>query len=123
MKKLIAIILLAVAVFATKECLEKAPFVTQDLVGSIHSNRVNRTLEAVFKKQGFNFTIIEGHTCRNVVNESVFWYHVILSQHDLRAEVSYILARNGTKRGRVDYLILDEDKLSFVVRTKTALIK
>lgn len=113
----------AFAVIGAKDCLNKSPFQFHELKQPVHSGRVSATLEAVFNRKGFNYTVLEGHTCRNT-SGTVFWYHVILDgEDDGRSEVSVLEQRNGVKRVRVDYLVRENGQQNYVYRWKVALIK
>uniref|UniRef100_A0A1Q3FQ70 Putative conserved secreted protein n=1 Tax=Culex tarsalis TaxID=7177 RepID=A0A1Q3FQ70_CULTA len=117
------VILLSGIVIGAKDCLNKTPFQFHELKQQVHSGRVTTTLEAVFNRKGFNYTVLEGHTCRNA-SGNVFWYHVILDGDDEgRSEVSYLELRNGAKRGRVDYLVREDGQQNYVYRWKVASIK
>ncbi|XP_053696582.1 uncharacterized protein LOC128743912 [Sabethes cyaneus] len=122
MRKLIVLILVALSVIYAKNCTNKSPFPFHDLKHSNHSKRVNATLEAVFNRKGFNFTLMEGYSCRNATG-TVFWYHVLLDGDTTRSEVSYLEGVNGSKRGRVDYLVYEANKAHYVYRWKIATIK
>lgn len=111
-----------ISALCAKECSNKSPFPFHELKDSNHTRRIATTLEAVFNRKNSNFTVLEGHSCRNAT-ETLFWYHVILEGDDTRSEVSYIEFVNGKKRGRVDYLVLDNGKSHYEYRWKIAPIK
>ncbi|XP_058822383.1 uncharacterized protein LOC131683973 [Topomyia yanbarensis] len=123
MGKLLILVLCAVSVIYAKNCItSKSPFPFNELKHSNHSNRVSSTLQAVFNRRGVNFTLVEGYSCRNATG-NVYWYHVILDGDTTRSEVSFVEATNGSKRGRIDYLVLEPGKTHYSYRWKIASIK
>ncbi|XP_055643110.1 uncharacterized protein LOC129779576 [Toxorhynchites rutilus septentrionalis] len=121
-KLLVVMLLLAVSALGAKNCIDKSPFPHQELTNLDHSKRVSSTLEAVFNRRDFNFSVIEGHSCRNA-SETSYWYHVVLVDDNIRSEVTYVESARGSKRGRVDYLVLEEGQSHYVYRWKAAPIK
>ncbi|XP_062551711.1 uncharacterized protein LOC134216973 [Armigeres subalbatus] len=122
MSKFVMLVFLIAGALCAKECSNKSPFPSQELKSSNHTQRVASTLDAVLNRKNGNFTVLEGHSCRNAT-ETLYWYHVILQGEDTRCEVSYTEFVNGQKRGRVDYLVLESGKTHYEYRWKIAPIK
>ncbi|XP_065081135.1 uncharacterized protein LOC135703746 [Ochlerotatus camptorhynchus] len=122
MSKFVVLVFLIASVIYAKECPNRFPFPFHELKASNHTQRVSMTLEAVFNRKNSNFTVLEGYSCRNAT-ETLYWYQVIQEGDDTRSEVSYIEYAGGKKRGRVDYLALDDGKSRYEYRWKIAPIK